>query len=59
MDNIPDQINKTVIITGATSVLTKKNTTVLMAVRNLTKAEKMVNEKKLWDLSKQLTTIKY
>lgn len=52
IQNIPDQINKTVIITGATSglgkeatrVLTKKNATVIMAVRNTEKAKKVATE---------------
>lgn len=52
VQKIPDQKDKTVIITGATSglgkeaarVLAKKNATVIMAVRNIEKAEKVVLE---------------
>jgi NAD(P)-dependent dehydrogenase (short-subunit alcohol dehydrogenase family) len=50
IDNIADQSNKIIIITGATSglgkqatkVLASKNATVIMAVRNTTKAEVVV-----------------
>lgn len=50
--DIPDQKDKTVIITGASSglgkeatrVLAKKNATIIMAVRNTKKAETVANE---------------
>ena len=52
IQNIPEQKDKTIIITGATSglgkeatrVLAKKNATVIMAVRNTQKAEIVVSE---------------
>jgi NAD(P)-dependent dehydrogenase (short-subunit alcohol dehydrogenase family) len=51
-DTIPDQTNKVIIITGATSglgkqaakVLLQKNASVIMAVRNIEKAKKIVAE---------------
>lgn len=51
-EDIPDQKNKVILITGATSglgkeatkVLAGKNATVIMAVRNLQKAETVANE---------------
>ena len=51
-ENIPDQTGKTIIITGATSglgkeatkVLASKNASIVMAVRNMKKAEKVVKE---------------
>ena len=52
IQNIPEQKDKTIIITGATSglgkeatrVLAKKNATVIMAVRNTQKANTVANE---------------
>ncbi len=55
VENIPNQTNKIIIITGATSglgkeatkVLAKKNATVVMAVRNTKKADIVANEIRL------------
>ena len=50
--NIPDQSGKVFVVTGTTSglgeetarVLSRKNATVIMAVRNIDKAESVANE---------------